>query len=165
MARTLRVRKPTPCEMRWLQVFLEGDNLPQVQRRAETILFHGLELNACAIATALRVHSNTTYADLQAFAREGLSCVHPLPVGGAPRCITPQQQEKIWHWAECAPCELGLLEPRWTLANFREFLVKRVRVLKRISLEHLRRLLKKRIFASAASSASSSATIRNGWLF
>ena len=165
MARRIKVRKPTAREMVWLEMLLEGNNPSQVHRRAETILYYGLGLNARPIADALRVHPNTTYADLQAFAGAGLGCVHPLPVGGAPRRITPQQQEKIWRWAECAPRELGLLDPRWTLANFRKFLVKRVRGLKRISLEHLRRVLKKRTFASAASSANSSARIRNALPF
>ncbi len=165
MARTLKVRKPTPREMRWLQIRLEGDNSVQVQRRVETIFYYGLGLNARAIADALHVHPNTTYVDLQAFACAGLGCVHPLSVGGAPQRITSQQQEKIWRWAECSPRDLGLLDPRWTLANFREFLVKRRRVLKHISLEHLRRLLKKRTFASVALHANSSVTIRNALLF
>ncbi len=42
------------------------------------------------------------------------------------------------------PRDLGLPDPRWTLTSFREFLVKRQRVLKRISPEHVRRVLKKR---------------------
>jgi transposase len=159
MARTLKVHKPTPCEMRWL-TFLEGDYPPQVQRRAETILCYGLGSKPAAIADTLHVHVNTTYADLQVFARERLNCLHSVSVGGAPRRITLAQQEKIWHWAEIPPRELGLLDPRWTLANFREFLVKCVHAIKRISLEHLRRVLKKRTFASAASSANSSALIR-----
>jgi transposase len=90
------------------------------------------------------VHPNTVYADLQAFEREGLAYVRPLPVGGTPRRISDQQLNAIWNWAEYLPSDLGLPDPRWTLTNFREFLVKRQRVLKRISLEHLRRLLKKR---------------------
>ena len=118
-------------------------------------------MNVRQLAEALHVHPNTVYADLQAFEREGLTCVRPLPVGGAPRRISDQQLNAIWHWAESLPRDLGLPDPRWTLTNFRDFLIKRPRVLKQISLEHLRRLLKKKIFASAGSRANSSASIRN----
>ena len=107
------------------------------------------------------MHPNTVYADLQAFEREGLACVRPLPVGGTPRRISDQQINAIWHWADCLPRELGLPDPRWTLTNFRAFLVKRQRVLKQISLEHLRRLLKKKAFAFVGSCANSSAMIRS----
>ncbi|CAG0941602.1 hypothetical protein ANRL1_00608 [Anaerolineae bacterium] len=149
MTRSLTVRKPTRREIRKLELMLESELTSQVRRRAETILYHGLGLNGRQLAEALRVHPNTVYADLQAFAREGLACVHPLPVGGTPRRILDQQRNTLWHYAECLPRDLGLSAPRWTLTNFREFLVKRQRVLKRISLEHLRRLLKKRSLLSS----------------
>lgn len=165
MTRSLTVRKPTRREIRELELMLEGELTPQVRRRAETILYHGLGLNGRQLADALHVHPNTIYADLQAFEREGLACVHPLPVGGTPRRISDQQRNAIWHWAESLPRDLGLPDPRWTLMNFREFLVKRQHVLKRISLEHLRRLLKKKIFAFVASRANSSASIRNAQPF
>ena len=165
MTRTLTVRKPTRCEVRELELMLEGDLTPQVRRRAETILYNGLGLNGQQLAEALHVHPNTVYADLQAFEREGLACVCPLPVGGAPRRISDQQLKAIWHWAECLPRDLGLPAPCWTLMNFREFLVQRQHVLKRISLEHLRRLLKKKIFAFVALRANSLAPIRNALPF
>jgi transposase len=161
MTRTLTVRKPTRHEMQELELMLEGELSSQVRRRAETILYHGLGLNGRQLADAFHVHPNTVYADLQAFAREGLACVRPLPVGGAPRQISDQQLNAIWDWAEYLPRDLGLPDPRWTLANFREFLVKRQHVLKQISLEHLRRVLKKKIFAFVASNANSLARIRN----
>lgn len=161
MSRTLQVRKPTIPEMRWLEVLLEGENPVQVQRRAQAILFHGLGFACPAIAMALHVHPNTIYADLHAFAQEGLACVRVLPRGGAPARLTPQQLNAIWQWAACAPRDFGRLEPRWTLENFRTFLTKQQRLLKRISLEHLRRVLKKRIFAFGASSASSLAKIHS----
>lgn len=161
MTRTLTVRNPTGLELHELEIMLEGDLSPQAHRRAETILYHGLGLNGRQLAEALHVHPNTVYTDLQAFEREGLACVRPLPVGGTPRRISDQQLNAIWHWAEYLPRDLGLPDPRWTLTNFRAFLVKRQRVLKRISLEHLRRLLKKKTFAFSGSCANSSATIRS----
>ncbi len=161
MGRTLKVRKPTVREMHWLEIRLEGDIVPTMQRRARTILYHGLGLQGRAIAQALQVHFNTIYADLHAFAREGLTCVRALSRGSAPPRITAQQRAVIWQWADCTPREFGLLDARWTLASFREFLVKRQRVLTRISLEHVRHLLKKRIFACDARNANSSAPIRS----
>jgi transposase len=154
MTRTLTVRKPTRREVQELERMLENELSPQARRRAETILYHTLGLNGQQLAEALHVHPNTVYADLRAFEQEGLACVRPLPVGGAPRRISDQQLNAIWHWTECSPRDLGLSDPRWTLTNFREFLIKRQRVLNRVSLEHLRRLLKKKIFASDASNAN-----------
>ncbi len=154
MARSLTIRKPTPREVRRLEVILEEEHPPQVQRRAFAILAYALGFVGAAIARALQVHPRTIYADLRAFSLEGLACLHPLPVGGAPQRITSQQWVQLWQWADCLPREFGLLEARWTLASFREFLVKRQRLLKRISLEHLRRVLKKRAFAFGESSAN-----------
>jgi transposase len=139
----------------------EGELSSQAHRRAETILYHGLGLNGRELAEALHVHPNTVYADLQAFEREGLACVRSLSVGGPPRRITDQQLNAIWHWVECLPRDLGLADPRWTLTNFRDFLVNPQHLLKQISLEHLRRQLKKKTFAFAGSCANSSASIRN----
>ncbi len=165
MTRTLTIRKPTRRERQELERILEGELSFQTRRRAETILYYGLGWNGQQLADALHVHPNTIYADLHAFEREGLACVRPLPVGGAPRRISDQQLKAIWQWAECLPRDQGLSDPRWTLTNFREFLVKRQHVLKHISLEHLRRVLKKKIFAFVASPANSLAPIRNAQPF
>jgi transposase len=165
MTRTLTIRKPTRFETQELERLLEGELSPQARRRAETILFHGLGLNGQQLAVARHIHPNTVYADLHAFEREGLACVRALPMGGAPRQICDSQLKAIWHWAECLPRDLGLPDPRWTLMNFQEFLIKRQRLLKRISLEHLRRILKKKIFAFAASNANSLASTRSALPF
>ncbi len=161
MSRTLNVRKPTAREMRWLEGVLESEIPSQVQRRAQAILYYALGLAGAAIAAALHVHPNTTYADLKAFAREGLASVRRLPKGGAPARLTAEQLNAIWQWAACSPRDFGLLDPRWTLDNFRAFLIQRQHLLKRISLEHLRRVLKKRTFAFGGSNANSSVTIHN----
>ncbi len=161
MTRTLTIRQPTRRESQELERLLERELSPQAYRRAETILYHGLGWNGQQLAQALHVHPNTVYADLRAFERDGLACVRPLSEGGAPRRISDEQLCAIWHWAECQPRDFGLPDPRWTLANFREFLIKRQRVLKQISLEHLRRVLKKKRFGFGASRANSSAPTRN----
>jgi len=143
MTRLLTIRRPTAREVQLLEAFLEEEHPLQLKRRAEAILYYGLGFDGATIAKALRAHPNTIYADLQAFAREGLACLRPLSVGGARPRITPQQLAQLWEWAECLPRDFGLLDARWTLASFRDFVVKRQHLLKRISLEHLRRLLKK----------------------
>jgi len=97
MTRTLQVRKPTALELQRLELMLEDESSAQEQRRAHAILYHGLGLNGETIAHVLQAHPNTIYADLKAFACEGLASVHALPHGGAPSQITAQQREAIWH--------------------------------------------------------------------
>ncbi len=154
MARTLKTRQPNAKEIRRLEYILETTPDPQVRRRTEVLLDYRIGLNALEIAEALQVHSNTVYADLRAFAQQGLACLVPLPKGGAPARITLQQQAAIWRLAECAPGDFGFPEGRWSLARFQDFLIKKQHVLRQISVEHLRRILKKKTFGSAASNAS-----------
>ena len=78
MGRTLTVRQPTSRQLHWLEVWLEDEHPAQVQRRALAILYYGLGLDGRAIARALQVHPNTIYADLHAFADDGLACLHTL---------------------------------------------------------------------------------------
>lgn len=165
MARTLKIRQPNAKEIRRLEEVLETTSDPQIQRRSEVLLDYALGLNGLDIAEALHVHANTVYADLHAFAQEGLTCLAPLSKGGAPARITPPQLAEIWRLAECIPGEFGLPEGRWSLSRFQSFLVKKRRLLKRISLEHLRRVLKKRTFASDVWNASWSVMILNGGQF
>ncbi len=165
MTRQLTIRKPTAHEMQQLEFFLEEEHPSALKRRAEAILEYGLGLDGAAIAKGLHVHPNTIYADLHAFGQGRLYCLQPFAAGGAPPCITSEQLNQIWQWADAQPRDFGLLDARWTLASFREFILKRQRLLKWISLEHLRRLLKKRTFAFAGWSASSSARIRSGLPF
>lgn len=141
MTRTLKTRKPNAAERRRLQAVLEDTSHAQVRRRAEGLLLYADGLTAVEIATALHVHPNTIYADLHAFDRQGLASLRPLPQGGAPPRITPEQRAELWRRAERAPTEFGLPYGRWTLSNFRDAVLRRWRLLKHISREHLRRLL------------------------
>lgn len=143
MARTLKVRKPTPAERSRLQTVLEETTDKHVRRRAEAILFYAAGLNGTEIAAALGVHPNTVYVDLHIFDQQGLAGLRSFSHGGAPPYITTEQCAEIWHLAEREPIEFGLPFGRWSLANLREFLIRRRRVLKQISREHLRRILRK----------------------
>ena len=143
MARTLKVRKPTSAERSRLQTVLEETTDKHVRRRAEAILFYAAGLNGTEIAAALGVHPNTVYVDPHIFDQQGLAGLRSFSHGGAPPHITTEQCAEIWHLAEREPIEFGLPFGRWSLANLREFLIRRRRVLKQISREHLRRILRK----------------------
>jgi len=66
---------------------------------------------------------------------------------GASRRITATQMDEIARVAEPSPAELGLPYGRWSLAKLQEYLIHQRHLLKTISREHLRSLLKKSRFA------------------
>jgi transposase len=154
MTRALTIRQPTMAECFQLQSVIEYSDDARIRRRAEALLLYADGLNAVEIAQALQAHVNTIYLDLQAFEHDGLHCLKPSARGGAPARITLQPQSVIWRLAEREPLEFGLPYGRWSLANFREFLIKQQRVLKRISREQLRQILKKSRFVFSVSSAN-----------
>ncbi len=143
MARSLTTRKPNAAEMRQLQLLAEDTADSQVRRRAEGLLAYALGLTAVDIAQALQVHPNTIYTDLHAFDQTGLASLKPVSRGGAPAHLTAKQQAEIWRLADQPPTVFDLPEGRWSLSRFRDFLIHRRRLLKAISCEHLRRVLKK----------------------
>jgi len=165
MTRTLSIRKPTLAEQHQLQSLNELTDEPQALRRTEALLLYADGLNAVEIAQALKVHVNTIYLDLHAFAQHGLRCLQRFARGGAPARITEPQQQAIWRLAEREPLEFGLPYGRWSLANFREFLLNQQRVLKRISRERLRQILKKSEFVFSGSSANCSVMTRSAERF
>jgi transposase len=161
MARTLQIRKPTVREIRRLDEVLESECAPQVLRRAHVLLEYADGLSGTEIAAALGVHPNTVYADLQAFDEQALACLCPFPHGGAPARLTPEQIAEIARYAQMAPHEFGVVDARWTLSNFCEFLVQQCHLVATLSREHLRRVLKKRTFAFAPCSANWSVMIHS----
>ena len=161
MARLLRVRKPTAAEIRQVSRLTETEHGRQQRRRAEAILLYAAGLTAADIAQALAVHPHTIYADLHAFQQDGVACLHSPSAVGAPVRIRAGQVEEIGRLAEIAPYELGLPYGRWSLNKLRDYLIK-ARVVKTISREHLRQVLKKKVSGFAASAASSSAMTRIG---
>jgi transposase len=155
MSRPLSVRKPSINELRRLHRWLEGPLQPWQRRRAEVLLLHAAGRPASAMAQLLQVHVNTVYADLRDFAQHGLSSLRrPRPVGAPPR-LSQGQIDTIWRLASQPPTTLGLPFGRWTLAKLRDYLI-RQRIVKAISREHLRRVLKKGGTPFVAFSASSS---------
>jgi len=161
MSRALNVRKPNATEQRQLRQVLEASTTARVCRWAEALLFYSASLNAVAIAAALQVHVNTIYAYLHAFSQHGVSYGRERSTPGAPQRISAAQVDEIARIAEQAPTEFGLPYGRWSLAKLRDYLIHQRRMLKAISREHVRRILKKRIFACAVCSVGSSVTIRS----
>lgn len=161
MPRSLTVRAPTRREVRQLEHLLTTELAWRPHRRAEAILLHAAGLPATTIARALSAHPNTIYGDLHAFEREGLPCLTGFRVGGAPARLTREERATILRVAQQPPGELGLPEGRWSLTTLRAYLL-RHRVVRSISREHLRRVLKKGATASGASSASSRAPTQSG---
>lgn len=161
MPRSLAIRAPTAREIRQLHLRLTEERAPRVRRRAEAILLHAAGMPATDIAAALGVHPYTIYADLHAFARSGLRALEQFRPAGAPARLQPAERAAILALAARAPSELGLPYGRWTLATLRTYLL-RHRLVRAISREHLRRVLKKGGSGSGGSSASSSATTPSG---
>ena len=143
MARHLQVRLPNANERRQLREILEESTDARLCRWAEALLFYSAGLDAQRIADALDVHVNTIYACLHRFARLGMLLLQCVPPQGAPPRISATQLDEIARVAEQSPTEFGLPYGRWSLAKLQEYLIDQRRLLKRISREHLRRLLKK----------------------
>ena len=153
MPRSLSIRAPTAREIRQLYRRLVEELAPRVRRRAEAILLHALGFFATDIAAALNAHRHTIYADLHAFARHGLGALDKFRPAGAPARLRPAERRAILALAARSPSELGLPYSRWTLATLRTYLL-RHRLVRAISREHLRRVLKKGGSGSGASSAN-----------
>jgi transposase len=154
MARPLTVRPPPAQQLCRINRCLEGPLQPWQRRRAEALLLLAAGHSATFIAGLLAVHVNTVYADLRAFARSGLRCLQATRRRGAPPRLTLAQFKAIWRLAERSPLALGLPFARWSLAKLRAYLIRR-RLVKAISREHLRRVLKKGGSACVACVANS----------
>lgn len=163
MARLLNARKPNRWELRRLLEILETPGEGRCQQRAEVLVLYAAGLNGLDIAQATGVHPNTVYAHLQGFDERGMAFVKACPRRGLPPSLTAAQLEEIARIADQSPAEFGLPYGHWSLSKLRDYLVQERHFFKTISLEHLRRLLKKRGSTFAMFSARSAATTRKGW--
>jgi transposase len=153
MPRSLNARRPYPVEVRQLHSAMEKELTARQRRRAEVLVLHAAGLEAAEIARALDVHVNTIYSDLRAFEQHGVASVGHRLRGGPPAQITDTQRAEMVRLAETPPAEMGLPYGRWSLSKLRGYLLKR-RVVKAISREHLRRVLRKGGCAFGVSNAS-----------
>jgi len=153
MGRRVTVRKPSAAQIRTLEKWLDDSLEGPQERLVQELLLHGDGVVATDIARQLSVHVNTVYADLHAFAQDGLAVVHTRRKRGRPARIGPKEVRQICQLADRPPAEQGLAYGRWSLSSLRDQLIKQ-RVVKRISREHLRRLIKKGACGTAKSSES-----------
>lgn len=158
MSRSLKVRQPRPAEVRRLLQWVEEPLETPPQRRAQTILLYHDGMSATEIAMTLQAHVNTILADLHAFDQQGLASVTHLRRRGVSPRLTPVQKAEICRLADRVPGDLGLPYGRWSLSKLRTYLI-RQRLVKTLSREHLRRILKKGGSAADGFSASSSVAI------
>ena len=142
MSRYLRIRKPSPAEIRQLLKLLDEplESLPQ--RRAQAILLYNDCMNATEIAHTLERHVNTIYAYLTAFDQHGPPGVYQAGKREAPTRLSPAQGRTICRIADPSPQEVGLSYGRWLLSKLHTYL-KRQGLISTISREHLWRILKK----------------------
>jgi transposase len=138
----VKVRKPRAAEIRQLHAAQEHDLTARQRRRAEVLMLYAAGMEAATIAQALDSHVNTIYSDLRAFERDGVDCIRQRLRGGAPARLTEIQRADILRLADMPPSNVGLPYGRWSLSKLREYLLTH-RIVKAISREHLRRVLKK----------------------
>jgi transposase len=153
MSRSSTIRSATPTELDQLHRLLKQPLQPWQRRRLETVLLHRAGHTAVDIAALLGIHVNTVYSDLRLFHRCRLPGLLSRRRLGAPPRLTAQQRRTICRLVEQAPTELGLPYGRWSLSKLRDYLLSH-RLVRRISREHLRRVLKKGGTRCAASLAN-----------
>ena len=153
MSRALATRRPTAAELQQLRRLLHATTDCRQWRRAEAVVLSAEGWDAPAIARFLGLHPHTVHAYLHAFDRRGLDWVRRCGRGGAPARITAEQRAALCRLADQPPAVVGLPYGRWSLAKLRAYAIRR-RLVKAISREHLRRVLKKGGTRSAASPAS-----------
>jgi transposase len=153
MARILMVRKPTRAEFRRLNELIDDAPTRRQRQRAHAVVLYATGMNARDIATALGVHPNTVYADLQGFEQRGLPAVQETSPRGAPARIPARQVAEIRQIAEMDPVERGEPYGHWSLATLRTHLI-RHHIVRNISREHLRQLLKKGASTGGISNAN-----------
>jgi transposase len=153
MPRLLMVRKPTAVEFRRLNELIEEAPTPRQRRRALALVLYYTGMTARDIAVALGVHPNTIYTDLQAFGQRGWASIQEAAPMGAPARLQEAQIQEVQRIAQTAPAELGEPYGRWSLTTLRTYLI-RHHILRKISREHLRQLLKKGASTGGTSNAN-----------
>lgn len=160
MSRPLHFNKPTPKELRQLLLWLETNTDARVRQRIEVILSLCTLPTATEVAQLFNLHLNTVLWYVHHFNHRRLRWITLHHPGGPPRQISPRIVRQIVALANQSPSAVGLPYGTWSLARLQWFLVKRRQLVRQISREHLRRLLKKTVFIFGASNARSTAKTR-----
>ena len=144
MSRSLHFHKPTVAESRQLLQWLENVTDPIVRQRIEVIVMLSILPIATEVAQLFDLHLNTVLYYVRCFNRRRLHWITARRQGGPPRLISRRMEQRIVAFAQQAPTTLGLVYGTWSLARLQWFIIKKRKLLQRISREHLRRILKKR---------------------
>ena len=139
----LYVRELTVAEGRRLQQVVRRDANRIKVRRAQVVLASAQGSKAPDIARRLYFSPQHVRTILKTFNAEGLSALVPKYGGGRPPEFREEQKSLIVEAALCPPDLLGWPFRRWSLAKLRDHLL-RERIVRSISLETLRQMLKAR---------------------
>ena len=153
MSRSLHFHKPTTAESRQLLHWLETSTDPIVRQRIQVIVMLCILPIATEVAQLFDLHLNTVLYYVRCFNRRRLHWITTRRKGGPTRQISRRIERQIVALVQQVPTSLGLIYGTWSLARLQWFIIKKRKLLRQISREHLRRLLKKTIFACGASSA------------
>ncbi len=160
MSRSLHFHNPTNPELRALLAILESTSNPQILQRAEVIVWLCLISIASEVAEIMNLHLSTILRYVQAFNRGRVRWITEQRKGGPPRRISKRLERQMVSIAQHEPADYGLHYGTWSLSRLQWFITKKRKLVRRISREHLRRLLKKMMCTSDASSARFTVTIR-----
>ncbi len=143
VGRSIHVRELSEDELFSLERGAKGKDY-EMKVRAQMILLSKNEgLSARRIASRLGVHRHTVEERITRFNESGLEGLKDIPPPGRPPKITEEEKETIFKTALSKPNELGLPYSSWSSPKLTEYLV-RSKLVKKISSDWVRKLLKKR---------------------
>jgi transposase len=113
---------------------------PEIARRALIVLARSRGLNEAEIATALSVGRSCVRRWLQRYERHGILGLQTARRPAHPVVFTADVRAAIGRCSRTQPRDLGVALDRWSLRALRNTLI-RQRVVRNISIQHLRRIL------------------------
>jgi transposase len=113
---------------------------PEVARRARLVLARSRGLSEAEVATALNIGRSCVRRWLQRFERHGILGLQTARRPAHPLVFTPEVRAAIVRHAGMEPRQLGMSGSRWSLRTLRGALI-RQRVVRNISVQHLRRII------------------------
>ncbi len=162
MSRPLHFHKPTRTELRQLLHWLEALTDPVVRQRIEIIVTLCYMPIATEVAELFNLHLNTILGYVRCFTRDRLAWITTHRKCGRSSSISLHIQQEIVAIANRSPETVGLPDGTWSLARLQWFVIHKRKLLRHISREHVRRILKKTVCICGASSVSSRARIPGG---
>jgi transposase len=149
----LDFHKPTGSELRTLLHGLESVTDPVVRKRIEVIVWLCVTPIATEVAQLLNLSLRTVLYYVHCFNRRRLRWIMQRHRGGRTRQIAHRIEQQLVTIVQNDPSSYSLPYGTWSLARLQWFITKKLKLLRSISREHIRRLLKKAIFTCGASSA------------